>query len=370
MTSSAAVIVGARRTPITSAGHQLRSHDIEHLTAPVLARLHQDLIHLGLSDVEINDVIIGVARDRGGNPARRAILAAGLDQSIPGATVDRQCGSGLDAIAIAAGHVSFGASCVIAGGAESASTGPTGRSAFAPEGFPDPDMGVAAQYLADQRGIERPRQDAYARQSHNRAMSAADNGVFDDEIAAIDGIVRDSRPRELKPEVMARMPGAFAEGGSISAANACGVSDGAAAVVMVSDSIAQQHQLSGLLIRGIARVGINPAEPALGPVSAITRLLTESSLTLDSIDRIEITEAFAGQMCAIFDDLALSDSDPRVCADGGALALGHPWGASGAVLMVRLFSALVTHDQGRLGLAACAIAGGQGIAVLVERVQP
>lgn len=366
----AAIIIAARRTPIVTAGHQLRDLDVVQLTSPLIQAITIDLRAAGLAQSQIDDVLVGVARDQGGNPARRAVLAAGMSADIAGVTVDRQCGSGLDAIALGAGQIALGGQCVVAGGAESASTGPPGRAAFTPPGFADPDMGLAAQRLADDRNIDRARQDRYARQSHQRALTATAHACFAQEIMPIAGVTRDTRPRSLKSEVMARLPGAFIADGSISAANSCGISDGAALVGLVSDEIRQRLDLPGLAIRGVARIGVDPAQPAIAPAPAIQRVLSNTGLSMSDLDRIEITEAFAGQMCAVLDDLGLGDDDPRVCADGGAIALGHPWGASGAVLMVRLFTALVRQRQGSLGVAACAVAGGQGFAVVAERVGP
>ncbi|MDP4675309.1 MAG: thiolase family protein [Candidatus Nanopelagicales bacterium] len=362
-----AVIVDARRTPIASAGHQLRDVTVEALAAAVLRPLAE---HTLAWKLEIDDVILGVARDHGGNPARRAVLLAGLPPAVPGVTLDRQCGSGLDAIAFASAQVSTLGGCVIAGGAESASTGPPGRAAFAPAGWPDPDLGVAAEQLASTRNIGRDRQDAYARRSHDRALIAGQNGVFADEIVAVNDLSHDPRPRVLNAQRQARMPGAFVQGGSVTAGNSCGISDGAALVTITSTKTAAQLGLPGLAIRSIARTGIAPDQPTLGPVTAIRTALATANMSLVDVDRIEITEAFASQMCAVAQDLGLDDDDPRVCADGGAIALGHPWGASGAILITRLYSSLVRQRYGHFGMAACAVAGGQGIAMIVERINP
>jgi acetyl-CoA C-acetyltransferase len=370
------VIVAARRTPVISvpadpaARHRfLAPHE---LAAPVLTAL---ACSLPAGAATVDDVVLGCARGPGGDVARVAALAA-LGSQVPGVSVDRQCGSGLEAIRLAAALVASGAArVVLAGGVDSAGTAPPGRAAFAPAGFPDPDMGPAAEDLARRRAIGRDRQDAYALRSHRSSVAAQRAGVFAEELVPVAGLAVDDRPRPgMSPALLARFPGAFAAGGSVTAGNSCGLADGAAAVAVVSEAVRAGAGLPGLRVVASAVAGVDPALPGLGPVPAVRALLARTRLSLDDVDRFEITEAFAAQVLAWADELGLDplgrDRD-RVCPQGGAIGLGHPWGASGALLVVRLFAQLV-RDPGagapRLGLATCAVGGGQGIAVLVERV--
>lgn len=369
------VIIAARRTPITTTGRGLSGLTATDLAACVLSDLRSTLPET-LPAPE--DVLIGMARGPGGNPARVATLAAGWPNTTPAVTIDRQCGAGLDALCLAAAEIGSGqAGMVIAGGAESASQAEPGRSPFAPESLGDPDMGPAADDLATHRGITRHRQDDYALRSHARAMQAQREGRFDTELISVptgvEVVDRDDRPRAMRPELLERMPPAFVEGGSVTAGNSCPVSDGAAAVVVVSEDIRAGLSLPGLAILGCARAGVDPRWPGLGPVPAVREVCARTGIGLDELDRIEITEAFAAQVLAVLDELHIAEDDPRVCADGGAIALGHPWGASGTVLAVRLFSALRSlSSPGRpaRGLATCAIGGGQGVAMIVEWVEP
>jgi acetyl-CoA C-acetyltransferase len=270
----------------------------------------------------------------------------------------------------------------LAGGAESASTAPTriahaqayARAAFAPEGFPDPDMGPAAETLAQSRRISRAEQDAYAVRSHARALAARHSGRFDDELVAVNDVVVDDGPRAMSSATLARFAPVFADrrSGTVTAGNSCRISDGAAAVALVPES--DRGSAPGLALVASATVGCDPATPGLGPVFAIEKLLQQTGVTLDDVAAIEIVEAFAAQALAVLSELGLTTSDgvdERVCADGGALALGHPWGASGAVSVVRLFSRLVRSGApaGTLGLATAAIGGGMGVAALFRVVR-
>jgi acetyl-CoA C-acetyltransferase len=234
-------------------------------------------------------------------------------------------------------------------------------------------MGVAADALAAETGVNRARQDAYAARSHRLTVAAAAAGLHAEELVPLGGAI-DDRPRpRLSAEVLGRMRPAFRADGTVTAGNACGINDGAAAVAIVPEHVRARRAIPGLRVLATAVVGVDPALPGLGPVPAIRQVLERASLTLDDLDVVEVTEAFAAQVLACTDALGL---DPlgvdagRVCPDGGAIALGHPWAASGALLVVRLHSRLVRRGLGRLGVAACAIGGGQGVAVLVEAVRP
>jgi acetyl-CoA C-acetyltransferase len=368
------VVVAARRSAVTTAGRALAGSDAAALAAPVLVAVRHDLAAADLT-APVDDVLLGNCCGPGGDVGRVAGLAAGLGDDVPGVTVDRQCGSGLEAVRLAAALVRAGdVDLVLAGGTESATHARDAgaRAAFAPPGHPDPDMGVAAEDLAAKAGIERARQDAYAARSHRLATAAADTGVFDPELVAVDGCCRDDRPRaRLGAEVLARMPAAFVPGGTVTAGNSCGINDGAAAVAVVPEAVRAAARMPGLRLLATAAVGVDPALPGLGPVPAIRAVLARASVPLREIDVVEITEAFAAQVLACTDALGLDPLGPdalRVCPDGGAIALGHPWGASGTLLVVRLFSRLVRRGLGRYGIAACAVGGGQGVAILVEAV--
>lgn len=383
------VVVAARRTYLGTAGRGLAGLPAEALAAPVLTAVVDDARTAGVRS-QIDDVVLGNCMGPGGNTARVAALAAGLGERVPGLTVDRQCGSGLAAIllaghAVRAGDVAF----ALAGGVESASTAPQrahrsrdaeatllpyDRAAFAPPGYPDPEMGAAADALARARGITRERQDAYAEASHAKARAAEASGRFDAEALEAGGLGRDERVRTLPRSVLARMPAAFVPDGSVTAGNSCPVSDGAAVVGVVPEQARRAASIPGLRLVTGAVVGCDPALPGWGPVPAVENALARAGVTLTDVTAIEIVEAFAAQVLAVTDALGL---DPlgtdagRVCADGGAIALGHPWGASGAVTVVRLFSRLVRAGApaGTLGLATAAVGGGMGVAGIFEVVR-
>ncbi|MFF2270988.1 thiolase family protein [Agromyces sp. NPDC058136] len=384
------VIVAARRTPIGTAGRGFAEHAVDALAAPVLAAVAAELAPAGLP---IDDVVLGNCMGPGGDLARVASLRAGLGPTVPGVTVDRQCGSGLDAVMQAASRVRAGdARLVLAGGAESASTAPhrvwpdTGerysRAPFAPAGFADPDMGPAAEHLAAVRGISRERQDAWAGRSHRLALAAQAAGRFDAELVPVGGVARDDRPRAMSAAVLARFAPAFASGsapgspsgalgdaaaapGTVTAGNSCGFSDGAAAMAVTLPEIARELGLPALRVRAVAVAAGDPALPGLGAAPAAASALARAGLDARELGFVEITEAFAAQLLAVSDALALDES--VINTEGGAIALGHPWGASGAVLLVRLAARMLSADDDRPGLAACSIGGGQGIAMIVER---
>jgi acetyl-CoA C-acetyltransferase len=338
----APVIVAARRTPIGKAGGALRALGVDELAAPVLRAVLDDA---GLSTVD--DVLLGNVFGPGGNPARVAALRAGLGDDVPGVTVDRQCASGLAAIALAAALVRAGEGEVyLAGGVESASTAPHRawrtdpptpytRAPFAPPESGDPEMGAAADLVAAEAGISRERQDRFALRSHDRALAAQLAGRFAGELVPVGGVDgadrvdRDERPRRFTAERLARFRPAFTPDGTATAANSCGVNDGAA---------------------------VDPNRLGLGAVPAMRKVLRSGTP-----DVVEFNEAFAGQALACLDAVGIDEG--TVSPDGGAIALGHPWGASGAVLVVRLFARLVRERTGeRTGLAALSAGGGVGVA--------
>ncbi len=377
------VVVTARRTPIGTAGHAFSQLGTTDLAAPLLAEAADSCDVLGLP---VDDVILGNCTGPGGDVARVASLAAGLGLQVPAVTVDRQCGSGLDAVLQAASRIRAGdAELILAGGVESASTAvgrsrlPNGeattvretRARFAPAGFPDPEMGCAADDLARQLGISRLRQDEYAARSHALSAASVAAGVFAGEILAVAGVTTDERPRAgLTLQRLARLPPAFAADGTVTAGNSSGVSDGAAVLSITTAAQAQRAGLAATRIVGSAVAGGDPALPGLSIALSVRKLLASRRIAhlgigVADIGAVEITEAFAAVAVAAVDGLDLDTE--VVCSDGGAIGMGHPWGASGAILLVRLVARMSRPGGPRFGLAACAIGGGQGIAVLLER---
>lgn len=399
------VLIAACRTPIGTAGHALDDVTVVDLAAPVLAEARRRAAATGLS---VDDVILGNCLGPGGNIARSAALAAGLGTGIPGVTVDRQCGSGLEAVRLAAltvraavaerpGMTPQQAPLILAGGAESASTAPWRfwpparsdderggttepvryqRAPFAPRGFADPEMGPAADALAASRGIGRARQDEYAARSHAGALAAAAAGAFAGEMVAVGGVTADERPRSITVERLGRLPAAFVGDApatrsigthTVTAGNASGISDGAAAVAVTTEAAAAEAGLPACRVVSSAVVAGDPALPGAGAGPAALKALQRAGLGIVEVGVIEVVEAFAAVALAFADDLGV---DPElVCREGGAIALGHPWGASGAVALVRAISQLQRDPAARYALVACAIGGGQGIAMIIERCE-
>ena len=361
-----AVILAAKRTAICPRGGAFARLSIEDLGAPVVQAL---LAAAGISGDQVDELICANALGAGGNPARRVALAAGLPERVAGLSMDRQCAGGLDAVLLARALVESGAAeVVIAGGVESYSRRPL-RLRTDPEGGPavayeqarftpwsdrDPGMAEAAFGLAERLGISRAAQDLWAVESHAKARVCAG------EIVALAGQDRDVFARGLSVAVASR---AKVVCGSITAANAAVAADGAGFVLVVSDRIAAGAVggARGLRILGGVTLGGDPVEPGLAPVAAIRAVLERAGVSAGRVAVAEIMEAYAVQAMACVSGAGL---DPfRVNIGGGALARGHPIGASGAVLAVRLFYEL----EAGIGLAAIAAAGGIGTALLVER---
>ncbi|MGN6427142.1 MAG: thiolase family protein [Leifsonia sp.] len=374
----APVIVAARRTPIGTRGRALASLDVTALAAPVVRAAVADAERALGGPVRVADVVLGNCMGPGGNPARLAALAAGLGTGVPGATVDRQCGSGLAAVLDAAAAIRAGDERPrVAGGVESASTAPVrsldgvpySRAPFAPDGFADPDMVRAAEDLAAADGIPRSRQDAHAARSHARAVAAAAGGRFDAELVPVGGLAGDDAIGGAAA-LLPRLPALF-PGGTLTAGTATRIGDGAAAVVVVPGGATPAGTAPGLAVRASAVVGCDPALPGIGAAPAVLAALERAGAGIEDVAAFEIVEAFAAQSLAVLDRLGVADDDQRVCADGGALALGHPWGASGAVAVVRLFGRLVRAGApaGTLGVAAASVGGGLGVAAVLEVVR-
>ncbi|MET4135719.1 thiolase family protein [Pseudarthrobacter sp. PvP090] len=381
------VIISARRTPICRANGALKALHAHELLAPVLRSLLSDA---GADPVSVADVVIGNAVGGGGNVARLAALEAGLPVSVPGVTVDRQCGSGLDAIALASRLVAAGGGGLyLAGGVESISTAPLrarrdsggapeffARAQFAPLGLGDPDMGVAAENVAARFGVSRERQDELALRSHRRALASAAAGFFDAEIVPLPGVsgpdgsrtvgADDGPRRGLTAAVLARFPPVFAAGGTVTAGNSCFDADGAAAVVITSVERARElGAADGLVVRGTDTAGVDPQLLGIGAAAAAERLLERCGVAAAELGLVEFNEAFASQTIACLDRLGIPTEHAN--ADGGALALGHAYGASGAALVTRLLAQARRNPAGgQLALALISIAGGMGTAALLE----
>ncbi|CUI74562.1 thiolase family protein [Cognatishimia activa] len=362
-------IIAAKRSavvPRNGAFAQLLPHQI---AAPVI----QDAIQeASLTPDRVGELILSNALGAGGNQARIAALAAGLPERVGGLSIDRQCAGGLDALILADAMIRSGLhDVVIAGGVESYSRRPLRMHQFSdgrdPEPYDqapftpwpdrDPDMATAADTLAQKLGITRDAQDRWAQDSHSKAMSH--RADLQHELTVVSDTINDTFTRNLTPRHCEK---AKTVAGSITAANMAVAADGAAFVVMVSDRIAKQLARPSLRFSAGVSLGADPEQPGLAPVPAINALCQQTGHGPQSFDHIEIMEAFAVQAIACVQGARLDPS--KVNQKGGALARGHPIGASGAILAVRLF-----HDlsaSGQSGLAAIAAAGGLGSAVILE----
>ena len=368
-----AFIVAARRTAVAPRNGAFRVAEAHDLAAPVIRAVLDDAgIELG----QVDDVILGNALYGGGNPARMAALAAGLPDEISALTIDTQCCAGLDAVALAASRIANGeADVILAGGVESFSRSPLRfvrpsdakdvpreyqRPSFAPFADRDPDMIEAAAILARELAVTRVAQTEFAVHSHSKALT----GPAADEIVPVENLLRDAFTRRLDSAVCARLPllaGDVKHG--VTAATVAVEADAAAAVLVVSERFAKEAATS-VRILGSARRGGDPERPGLAPVAAARALLDRNGVKPSDIAVAEIMEAFAVQAMACIEGVGL---DPAVTnIGGGALARGHPIGASGAILCVRMFheKKKAAVSSGFRGLAAIAAAGGLGSALL------
>jgi acetyl-CoA C-acetyltransferase len=368
-----AFIIAARRTAVAPRDGAFRALEAHELAAPVIRAVLADA---GIAPEQVDDVIVGNALYGGGNPARMAALAAHLPDSIPALTLDTQCCAGLDAVLLAAARVEAGeADVIVAGGVESFSRAPLRfvrprgpdeapreyrRPPFAPFAARDPDMIEAAADLAKELGLSRGAQEAFAVESHRKAFAAENRS----EIVTVENLTRDAFGRALDLNLCARLPVIAGEAAyGVTAATIAIEADAAAAVLVVSDKIAQRAK-HALRIIGGARRGGEPERPGLAPIAAVQAVLGRHGVLVDALTSAEIMEAFAVQAMACVDGLGL---DPAIVnPGGGALARGHPIGASGAILCVRLFeNRKAAPKSGFLGLAAIAAAGGLGSAILL-----
>ncbi|KAJ04482.1 thiolase family protein [Sulfitobacter mediterraneus] len=361
-------IASACRSPVAPRGGALSALALHELAAPVI---NAALREAGLTSQDVDEVILSNALGGGGNPARIAALAAGLPEQVAGLSMDRQCAGGLDAILLAAMMVQSGhADVVVAGGAESYSRRPLRHQTFAdgraPEPYDqapftpwpdrDPDMAVAAAALARSHGISRQAQDDWALASHAKALARP---ARSSEVIPIAGLQSDSFARALSPALCKR---AKVISGDITAANAAVAADGAAFCVVVSQKVAARLASPLVRVIGGATRGGPPECPGLAPVAAIQTSLARHGLSAAEIDAAEIMEAYAVQAIACVQGAGLDPAQAN--RGGGALARGHPIGASGAINAVRLYHELI-QSGGGTGLAAIAAAGGLGTALLL-----
>ncbi|MCZ4675026.1 3-oxoadipyl-CoA thiolase [Citrobacter sedlakii] len=397
-----AFICDAVRTPFGRFGGTLASVRADDLAAiPLKALLAR---HPNLDPAAIDDVIYGCANQAGEdnrNVARMALLLAGLPESVPGSTVNRLCGSSLDAIGIAARAIKSGETqLMIAGGVESMSRAPfvmgKAESAFSRSmkmedttigwrfinaqmqaRYGVDSMPETAENVAQQFAISRADQDAFALRSQQRTAAAQEQGLFDRELVSVTVSQRkgeprifsaDEHPRATSADALAKLKGVVRPDGSVTAGNASGVNDGACALLIASEQAMAQQGLQPLArIVGVATAGVAPRIMGFGPAPAVRKVLALTGLTLAQMDVIELNEAFAAQALAVMRDLGLPDEAAQVNPNGGAIALGHPLGASGGRLVMAAAYQL-QRTGGRYGLCTMCIGVGQGIALIIERV--
>nr|WP_285851194.1 acetyl-CoA C-acetyltransferase [Sporosarcina aquimarina] len=389
------VIASAVRTPIGSFLGALKNVSATELGALVIK---EAINRAGLTGADVDEVILGnvLQAGLGQNPARQASLKAGLPEQVPAMTINKVCGSGLKAVQLARQAILSGdAEVIVAGGMESMSQAPyvlnNAREGFKmgdqkmvdtmiSDGlwcaFNDYHMGVTAENLCDRYGLSRKEQDEFAANSQRKASAARTAGKFADEIVPVEIPVRKGEPILFKEdeyikegttvEKLSKLRPAFKKDGSVTAGNASGLNDGAAALVIMSKTKADELGITPLAtIVANANAGVDPAVMGIGPVQAVSNVLKRSNLKLDDMDLIEANEAFAAQSLAV--DRELKFDAEKLNVNGGAIALGHPIGASGARILVTLLYEMKRRDSKR-GLATLCIGGGQGVATIVERL--
>lgn len=396
---SGAVIVEAVRTAIGKMGGTLKNVEVDHLAARVIDEV---LKRSGVEGTEVDEVIMGQTKQSTDAPnmARVALLRAGLPVEVPGYTVHRQCASGLQAINNAAQQIQCGlAEIIVAGGAESMSTAPyyirgvrygleagngqllDPNTESQPRSQPpeiygrDLTMGLTAENLAERYGISRQEQDEFAFLSQSRATYAISSGKFKDEIVPYEITTKkdtirfevDEHPRLTSVEKLLTLPAVFKKGGSVTAGNASGRNDGASAVVVMSETAAQQRGLQPKArIIAQAASGVSPEIMGIGPVPSTHKALKMAGLRLEDIDLIELNEAFAAQSLAVIKELGIGLE--KVNVNGGAIALGHPLGATGAILVTKLLNEMERRGS-RYGIVTLCIGGGQGVTTIFENLR-
>ncbi|MDX6402328.1 MAG: hypothetical protein QOF27_2934 [Gaiellaceae bacterium] len=384
---SRAVVLSGVRTPIGRRGGALAGVRPDDLAAAVIA---EAVARAGVNPEEIEDVYFGAANQAGEdnrNVARMAVLLAGLPETVAGVTVNRLCASGLSAVVAASHAIAAGdGDLFVAGGVESMSRAPLVRAR--PDvgdeteydtqlgwRFPNPrlaelypleSMGETGENVAERWNVSREEQDAFALRSQQRWAAAEESGRFDEELVAVNGLTRDEHPRpDTTAEKLAALQPVFREGGSVTAGNASGINDGAAALVIASEERAAALGVEPLgRFVGSAVAGVDPRVMGIGPVPAVRKLLERTGLAVGDLDLVELNEAFASQSLAVIRELGLDDA--KVNVNGGAIAMGHPLGMSGARLVVSLLHEL-RRREGRYGLATLCVGVGQGQAALFER---
>ena len=397
-----AFICDAIRTPFGRYGGALSSVRADDLGAiPLRALMARNP---GVDWQAVADVIFGCANQAGEdnrNVARMSALLAGMPLEVPGSTINRLCGSGMDAVGTAARAIASGeAELMLAGGVESMSRAPfvmpKSESAFSrntavydttigwrfvnrlmKEQYGVDSMPETGENVATQFGISREAQDRFALASQLKAVAAQETGFFDAELTPVSVAQRkgepivvgkDEHPRQTSMEALARLKGVVRPDGTVTAGNASGVNDGACALLLASEASAAKNGLTPRArILGMAAAGVPPRIMGMGPAPATRKVLALTGLALKDFDVIELNEAFASQGLAVLRDLGLADADVRVNANGGAIALGHPLGASGARLVTTAVNQL-QRTRGRYALCTMCIGVGQGIAIVLERV--
>ncbi|KWE54278.1 acetyl-CoA C-acetyltransferase, partial [Burkholderia sp. MSMB2157WGS] len=388
------VIVSAARTAVGKFGGSLAKIAAPELGATVIRAV---LERAGVKPEQVSEVIMGqvLTAGSGQNPARQSLIKAGLPNAVPGMTINKVCGSGLKAVMLAANAIVAGdADIVVAGGQENMSAAPHvlpgSRDGFRMgdaklvdtmivDGLWDVynqyHMGITAENVAKEYGITREAQDAFAALSQNKAEAAQKAGRFDDEIVPVSIPQRKGEPLQfatdefvrhgVTAESLAGLKPAFSKDGTVTAANASGLNDGAAAVLVMSAQKAAALGLTPLArIKAYANAGVDPSMMGMGPVPASRRCLERAGWTPGDLDLMEINEAFAAQALAVHKQMGWDTS--KVNVNGGAIAIGHPIGASGCRILVTLLHEMVKRDAKR-GLASLCIGGGMGVALAVER---
>jgi acetyl-CoA acyltransferase len=372
-----ALIVSAARTPVGKAPNgSLRSTRPDELAAIVMREVMNRATGVGEADIE--DVIIGCAMpeaEQGLNVARIASLRAGIPVESSAVTINRFCASGLQAIAFGADRIKAGSvSVIIAGGTESMSLVPMGGNKVAPnpaliDSYPDVYLstGLVAENHAQDYKISRDEQDAFAFRSHQRALAAIDAGRFREETLPIGALDTDEGPRrDTSLEALAKLKPAFHVKGTVTAGNSSQMSDGASVVLLTSDSFAKERQLKPLArFVAFATAGVAPERFGIGPVPAIRKVLKLAGLSLNEMDVIELNEAFAAQVIACLRELPMDED--RLNVNGGAIALGHPLGCTGAKLTTSIIYEMARR-QSRYGLVTMCVGGGMGAAGILERI--
>jgi 3-oxoadipyl-CoA thiolase len=385
---SRAVILSGVRTPIGRKDGALSGLRPDDLAATVIA---EAVARANVPAEQIEDVYFGSANQAGEdnrNVARMAVLLAGLPETVAGITVNRLCASGLSAVVSACHAIAAGdGELFVAGGVESMSRAPlvTAKPQYGDgttydtqlgwrfpnprlaEKYPLESMGETGENVAERWRIFREEQDAFGLRSQQRWAAATDAGRFDDELVRVNGVERDEHPRpDTSAEKLAALKPAFREGGTVTAGNASGINDGAAALVIASEEKAQElgiEPLGHFVASAVA--GVDPRVMGIGPVPAVRKLLDRAGVSVDELDLVELNEAFASQSLAVIRELGL-DAE-KVNVNGGAIAMGHPLGMSGARLVVSLLHEL-RRRRGRYGVATLCVGVGQGQAALFERL--